>query len=1126
MEFTADFHIHSRYSRATSRDLSLEALHASALEKGVALLGTGDFTHPGWIREIREKLAPAEEGLFKLREDLAREAEKEVPPACRGRVRFLLTSEISNIYKKDGQVRKVHNLVFCPSLETALAITGRLEAIGNIASDGRPILGLDSRDLLEIVLETSREAFLVPAHIWTPWFSVLGSKSGFDSIDACFGDLTGEVFSVETGLSSDPAMNWRLSSLDRFTLMSNSDAHSAGRVGREANRFDCELSFSAVKEALRKGGEAGFLGTIEFFPEQGKYHLDGHRKCARRMDPKETFAMGGLCPVCGRKVTVGVMNRVEALADRPEGQRPPGAFAYERLVSLAEVVGEARGAGPQTKGVQQVCGRLLRRLGPELEILTRVPLEEIEREGCRLLGEGIRRMRRAEVRVEAGYDGEFGVVRLFRPEERAELEGQGSLAGMPVPEGAPDSGSGPTGGGGKGGAGRFEVPDRKGDVGLSAGTEEAPAQWGPDGTDAFPGTLFTKKSACPWSAEHMERLNAEQRRAVVHSRGPLLIIAGPGTGKTLALTCRVAFLIRERGVPAERILAVTFTQRAAREMEERLRALLGVGSQGRVPVRIRTFHALGAEILREAGSALGVPEDPSILDREESVRLLRHAVPSLRRKGAEELLDRISEAKRDLVYPGDGLEGMGGEESFPRAYAAYQRTLQEYRALDYDDLVALAVLRMRGEPEFAARIAGLFSAICVDEYQDVNLAQYSLLRLLTAEGTDLCAIGDPHQAIYGFRGATPSYFLRFTEDYPEGEVVRLLRNYRSTGSILTASVAMLAKSIDPDQAPCLLATETAGPKVHVGELPDEKAEAIFIAQTVERLMGGTDSLSIYAEKVAVHEGPVCGSFGDIAILLRLKALAPPIEQALAYQGIPCQGAGHADRLKGRQARALLGLLRWLRNPEDRLAAEQAVEGVGRPAREMRERIEQHRRHRCGGRDSVRKQIEGLGELGWIDFEEAAWREPWEALLRFSVSFGNDWDGFLRALVLARDADFIEARRERVTVATLHAAKGLEFPVVFIAGCEDLLLPCRVGGQDTDLGEERRLFYVGMTRAGRLLYLTWARSRFLYGERRSSPPSRFLQDLPEEKVKRIQRVRREGKKRRGADPQPSLFKLPG
>jgi len=1099
LEFIADFHIHSRYSRATSRDLTLEALHASALEKGVAVLGTGDFTHPGWMKEIREKLEPAEEGLFRLREDLAREVEEQVPPACGGRVRFLLTSEISNIYKKDGQVRKVHNLVFSPSMETALQIAGRLEAIGNIASDGRPILGLDSRNLLEIVLESSSDAFLVPAHIWTPWFSVLGSKSGFDSIDACYDDLVGEIFSVETGLSSDPDMNWRLSALDRFTLMSNSDAHSAAKVGREANRFDCEPSFFSIKEALRNGVGKGFLGTVEFFPEQGKYHLDGHRKCGSRMEPRETLERGGLCPVCGKKVTVGVMNRVETLADRPEGERPPGAFPYERLVSLAEVVGEVRGAGPQTKGVQKVYRQLLQRLGPELAILTRVPLEEIEHEGGKVLVEGIRRVRRAEVRVEAGYDGEFGIVRIFRPDERAELEGQRTLAGMPPQEAGPDKIIKRPKSGKKEGASLFDVMD-----------------------DVSSAPLFSRKRSSLWSAEHMEHLNPEQAQAVLSSGGPVLIIAGPGTGKTLTLTYRIAFLIRERGVPAERILAVTFTQRAAREMADRLRALLGA-SDGEIPVRIRTFHALGAEILREAGPSLGIPQDYFILGREESAGLLRRAVPSLAGKDANALLEGISQAKRDLAYPEDGSARIG-DATFLQAYELYQQTLEEYRALDYDDLVAKAVRLMTRLPDFADKVAGRFSAICVDEYQDVNLAQYKLLRLFSAKVTDLCAIGDPHQAIYGFRGATPAYFLQFEEDYPQGKVVRLVRNYRSTENILSASVKMLSKGIEKDRIPTLVPTEKAGSRVHVGDLPTEKAEAIFIAHTIERLMGGTDSLSLYSDKVAGDEGPVCGGFGDIAILFRLKALAPGIEQALAYQGIPCQSVGQGDRLRGREGRAILAVLRCLRNPEDRIACEMVQGEFKKSPQELREQMEPYRRERGGRRSSVREWIEGIGEFEWLDLEEESWKEVWETLVRMSVSFGNDWDAFMRSLVLSQDSDFLERKAERVTLATMHAAKGLEFPVVFIAGCEDLLLPCQVGAQATDFEEERRLFYVGMTRACRLLYLTRARSRFLYGERRSSPPSRFLEDIPGKRVKRVRHESREGKKKH-EDPQMSLFKMP-
>jgi DNA helicase-2/ATP-dependent DNA helicase PcrA len=1107
LEFIADFHIHSRYSRATSRDLTLEALHGAALEKGIAVLGTGDFTHPGWMKEIREKLKPAEEGMFKLREDLAREVQAQIPPACAGRVRFLITSEISSIYKKDEQVRKVHNLIFSPSLETALEITGRLESIGNLASDGRPILGLDSRDLLEIVLEISSEAFLVPAHIWTPWFSVLGSKSGFDSIDACFDDLVGEIFSVETGLSSDPDMNWRLSALDRYTLMSNSDAHSAAKVGREANRFDCEPSFGSIKEALRSGAGKGFLGTIEFFPEQGKYHLDGHRKCGCRMEPRETTKKGGLCPVCGKKVTVGVMNRVEALADRPRGERPPGAFPYDRLVSLADVVGEVRGAGPQTKGVQKVCRQLLERLGPELAVLTHVPLEEIERAGGRVLSEGIRRMRQAEVNVEAGYDGAFGIVRLFEPAERAELEGQRSLAGMPLPTGQAEGGRKRSRRRTKEGAGLFDVLDGEGADTTPAG----PAQ------SSTP--LFSRKRSSLWSADHMAHLNPEQAQSVLFSEGPVLIVAGPGTGKTLTLTYRIAYLIRERGVPAERILAVTFTQRAAREMAERLQALLGAGKGG-IPVRIRTFHALGAEILREAGPALGNPEETFILGREDAARLLRRTLPSLGRKEAEDLLDRISEAKRNLVYPADGVQKIG-DADFLKVYEQYQGALEAYRALDYDDLVAKAVRRMSRRPALAQEVAGRFAAICVDEYQDVNLAQYKLLRLLSAKVKDLCAIGDPHQAIYGFRGATPAYFLQFEEDYPEGKVVRLVRNYRSSENILSASLAMLSKGVDRNRVPCLVPTERAGARVQIGELPTEKAEAIFIAHTIERLMGGTDSLSLYAEKVAGHDGPVCGSFGDIAVLARLKALAPGIEQALAHQGIPYQSVGRADRLRGRQGRAILALLRCLRDPADRIACERVQEELKRSPQALREQMDSYRRERVERRSTVQEWIEGLGAFEWLDLAEESRKDAWEALMRMSASFGTDWDAFLRALALSQDTDFLEGKTERVTVATLHAAKGLEFPVVFIAGCEDLLLPCRLGARKTDLEEERRLFYVGMTRACRLLYLTGARSRFLYGERRSSPPSRFVEDIPGNRLKRIRHEAREGKKKR-EDPQMPLF----
>jgi PHP family Zn ribbon phosphoesterase len=338
MRFHADLHVHSRYSRATSRDLDLEHLAWWAARKGIGVVATGDFTHPAWAAELKQKLVPAEPGLFRLAGEIEKAVAETLPAACRTPVRFMLEVEISTIYKKGDRTRKIHHLIYAPDFATVDRISARLARIGNIASDGRPILGLDSRDLLEITLESSPDAYLVPAHIWTPWFAALGSQSGFDSIVECYGDLSDHIFAVETGLSSDPPMNWRLSMLDRYRLTSNSDAHSPGKLGREATTFDCDVDYFAIRRALETG--AGFVGTVEFFPEEGKYHLDGHRKCGVRLEPKETRAGGGRCPVCGEPVTVGVEHRVEILADRSEPIPPPSAGEVQPGAVAGGVVGD------------------------------------------------------------------------------------------------------------------------------------------------------------------------------------------------------------------------------------------------------------------------------------------------------------------------------------------------------------------------------------------------------------------------------------------------------------------------------------------------------------------------------------------------------------------------------------------------------------------------------------------------------------------------------------------------------------------------------------------------------------------------------------------------------------------
>jgi DNA helicase-2/ATP-dependent DNA helicase PcrA len=421
MEILADLHIHSRFSIATGRDADLPHLDLWGRYKGLQVVGTGDCTHPKWLEELAGKLVPAAAGVYTLKPKLALPLNLEgprweaVPP-----VRFMITGEVSTIYKKGGKVRKVHLLLVLPDLEAAQKLSQRLGRLGNVASDGRPILGLDARFVLELVLEIDPRALVIPAHIWTPWFSVLGSKSGFTSLEECFEESIAHIYAVETGLSSDPAMNWRISGLDRFALVSNSDAHSPQKLAREANIFKVAPTYPDISQALRT--REGLRGTIEFFPQEGKYHLDGHRQCGLRLLSEEAKRLGCLCPRCGRPLTLGVEHRVLDLADRENGACPPDAKPFESLIALPVILGEVLAVGPASKKVRQAYFGLLEKLGPEMEILRHVPLEALAQEGGILLAHGIDRMRRGEVHIAGGYDGLYGEIRLFTPAERGKLE--------------------------------------------------------------------------------------------------------------------------------------------------------------------------------------------------------------------------------------------------------------------------------------------------------------------------------------------------------------------------------------------------------------------------------------------------------------------------------------------------------------------------------------------------------------------------------------------------------------------------------------------------------------------------------------------------------------------------------
>ena len=408
MKMIADLHIHSRFSMATSKEGMPENLDFWARKKGISLIGTGDFTHPVWREELKERLVSEGNGLYRLRDAYVKEESRKFPGEG---TRFVVSGEISSIYKKNGKTRKVHNVILLPSLEAADAMAQRLEKIGNIHSDGRPILGLDSHDLLEMMLDVCPEGILIPAHIWTPHFSVLGAKSGFDSVEECFEELAPYIHALETGLSSDPAMNWRISKLDRYQLVSNSDAHSPSKLGREANLLDIDCSYEGLYRAIQTG--EGLEGTVEFFPEEGKYHFDGHRKCGVSLSPVEAERLGGICPVCGKKLTMGVDHRVEQLADRAEGFVKKDGKKYESLVPLPEVISACMGYSTASKKVQGCFEQMIQTLGTEFDTLRNVPSEDIKSCAGERIAEGIENVRTGNVKRIPGYDGEYGKIELF-----------------------------------------------------------------------------------------------------------------------------------------------------------------------------------------------------------------------------------------------------------------------------------------------------------------------------------------------------------------------------------------------------------------------------------------------------------------------------------------------------------------------------------------------------------------------------------------------------------------------------------------------------------------------------------------------------------------------------------------
>jgi DNA helicase II / ATP-dependent DNA helicase PcrA len=1076
MTFFADLHIHSKYSRATARNLDFENIFHAARIKGITVVGTGDFTHPAWANEMAAKLEPAEPGLFALKKQVAAKIEDTLPGSCRNPVRFMLQAEISTIYKKAGRVRKNHNIIYFPDLASVKKFNARLDAIGNITSDGRPILGLDARDLLEIMLEVNDQGFFVPAHIWTPWFSLFGSKSGFDHIRECFEDLTPHIFAVETGLSSDPPMNWRVTDLDGVRLMSNSDAHSPGYLGRNACVFDTDLDYFAMRKSLETVDLKGYQGTLDMYPDQGKYHYDGHRKCRVSLDPEDTARRGGRCPECGRPLTLGVLYRVRELAERPQGFVPEHRQGYTSIIPLADMLSEIFGVGPRTKKVTQYYRKAVQTLGPELDILTDRSCEQIQAAGMPLLAEAVKRMRAGNVHVSPGYDGEYGKVRVFTSEELLQFKGerqlQMTLKGTPIEQ----------------------IPARRTVSRKQAGEHPTPSVRPPSAKNLTDSTVQSRQDI-------LEGLNSSQLQAVLSPSSAILITAGPGTGKTRTLTARIAHLINREQVPPDRILALTFTNKAAGELLGRIQTVLPPGG---AQVTAATFHGFCLAMLKEyEGATL------RLLEEDLRKELVKTALTQATGKtaGTARLVDtldlQISLCKQQFLGPEEDLHGPD-PVLLKSVYTGYQQLLQDRGGIDFEDLIFRFYHLLARSDQILNRVRSRFSHIFVDEYQDLNLGQYELVRLL-AESSHLFVIGDPDQSIYGFRGSDHRFFNRFATDYPSCEQIVLTRNYRSTQIILDAAFQMISKSRPDRDTPKIFSEINSTRKLIIRETATETAEAVAVGKMIEAGVGGL-SLDIMNTRHGHGFTDTAYGFCDFAVLYRTRRQGEVFAKVFEKHGIPFQTADKKTGFNQPQIAPLLSCFRLM---------------TGRGGAKDVQILDAHFKHQTQDRplhpedrilgpvqDQIRERSsqECLAVFTrFLEIEDAVTKDPAAAAafsrIRMLAEAFEDPDAFMDSLALDQDPDHLANAAQKVSLLTMHAAKGLEFPVVFVTGCEQGLIPfARDGAPCQAPAEERRLFYVAMTRAMDLLCLTYARKRQMFGASRDRQPSVFLEDIAAQLVR--------------------------
>lgn len=1064
MRFIADLHIHSHYSLATSKQLTPEWIDYWARLKGIGLVATGDFTHRKWTAELREKLVDAGNGLFMLNPAFQKTLPVTLPGNDAMPPRFVLSAEISSIYKKNGKVRKVHSLIYAPGFETIEKIQQSLANIGNIDSDGRPILGFDAADLLKLVKDIDPDVHFIPAHIWTPWFSVLGDKSGFNTIEECFGDLTSEITALETGLSTDVPLNWMCSFLDRFSLVSDSDAHSPDRLGRNANVFDCDFSYHQIFSALKNQDEKLFKGTIDLYPQEGKYHYDGHRKCNICWNPVETLRNRGICSVCGRPVVIGVANRIARISDRTDITERAVKMPFRYIIPLPELLGEITGTSENSKQTKELYVRLLQQLGCEFDILLWHPLGLIEQKAGTVLCEAIRRMRSGEVILHEGYDGEYGAIKVFSENENryTDFHPQQHAAEMIAPWERPLL--------------RFDLKEYHR---LKSLHYELVAEEKKEHQKNGDNPLLTA-------------LNDEQRIAVTSGLNSILVIAGPGTGKTAVLTTRIAWLITMDKADPQKILALTFTQKAASEMKKRLAKIPGLQAND-LPFT-GTFHAFGLFLIKKWLGHTGRKTGFTIIDETEQ-ELVCTGMPGVGKSQVKKILQAISLAKQNFLTPEEVKDVV-----FSDLFRWYENKLLKYNLFDFDDLIYVPYLSVKNSEAKAEELKTMTGHILVDEFQDLNPMQYLWLKQLINPQVNVFAIGDPDQSVYGFRGANPAFLKTFSDDYPGTSIYRLKTSYRCPERILKAS----GQVIGHDTANFLKGI-SKGVKISIVPHTTDQAEAGWIARTISELLGGLDFYRIDSATSPVEADSDINSLSDIAILCRTHSLMDFYAGYLRQKGIPVKMATDRKYVDDRDLKIIMDIFRYVQNNRPAFIRIKLMKWGINP-----ENVPS---------DNAAGASQLLDKILQLVIPESV-ENPWvEQLKQVCQSNRFTVTELIEYIQTGGLTGLWEIQPEHINLLTLHASKGLEFKCVFIPACEDTLVPYRHFKGNTDMDEERRLLYVGMTRAEKRLFISHAFRRRYKGQEMQNQRSPFLDAIESEL---IETLRKQHKRTKDDPRQLSLF----